>query len=455
MNTIESVRKIEQNLKYVLNSNKEYKIVCFGLSNALSKVIKVLDQLEMRVDYICDSSLDQQNRIVYGHKVKSPDALFKLEHKFIVVITSMFSIEIKKQLAHFENIMFCEYFGEIFTLDFSLSDGGFLLELSSNVTNLHLVQNKKYINYASYCNYIIANDNVKNNLELQACKYNSNEQYYKRMLEYYILHRKETIRDKCAIQCLSPFLDNVLENLSQKKLDLLTSTQKKKQHHNNALVLHLYYINMFEEIVEEIGSCTNLFDIYISINLDCSIDDIKHILSIYPQANIYMYENRGRDVLPFLQIFEEIYDMGYKTLCKIHTKKSMHDDNGIVWGRTLRKRLFNANNTILDVLNNVSSVGGFVAKGNLGYANRGLGINKESIIEVTNLLDVNFHEEFCYPMGTMFWCKVDAIKQFASGAIKSKYFSIESGALDGNIEHAIERVVGLLFEQNGYRLNEV
>ena len=55
----------------------------------------------------------------------------------------------------------------------------------------------------------------------------------------------------------------------------------------------------------------------------------------------------------------------------------------------------------------------------------------------------------------MFWCKVDAIKQLASGAIESKYFSIESGALDGNTEHAIERVIGLLFEHNGYRLSEV
>lgn len=455
LNTIDNIKKIESNLKYILNRNKDHKIVCFGVSNALVKTLEILNKLEINVDYICDSSSEKQNRIVGGNKVKSPDVVFKLEYKFIVIITSMFSIEIKKQLSKYENIMFSEYFGDIFSLDFSLSDADFLLDFSKAFKNTDLTENEDYINYASYCNHIIASDDIENKLELIFCKYNSTEQYYKRLLEYYILYRKENIQEKYDIEYLGAFLQKTLDNLSKKKLDLLKKTQRKIKRNNNVLVFHLYYIDMFEEIVDEIGSCKDVFDIYISISLDCSIDDIEHILSIYPEANIYMYENRGRDVLPFLNIFEEIYSMKYETLCKIHTKKSKHDDNGIEWGRILRCRLFDASTTILKTLKSSPNIGGFVAKGNLGDAARGLGVNKKSIVELADLLDVGFNQEFRYPMGTMFWCKVDAVKQLASGAIKSKYFSIESGALDGNIEHAIERAIGLLFEHNGYSLIEV
>ena len=104
---------------------------------------------------------------------------------------------------------------------------------------------------------------------------------------------------------------------------------------------------MFEEINAELDNCFELFDLYISINHECSIDDVKKILSVYPEANIFMFENRGRDVLPFLKIFREIKKLDYDSICKIHTKKSVHINSGLEWGKILRTRLFDGHDEIL------------------------------------------------------------------------------------------------------------
>jgi len=55
----------------------------------------------------------------------------------------------------------------------------------------------------------------------------------------------------------------------------------------------------------------------------------------------------------------------------------------------------------------------------------------------------------------MFWCKPKAIYQLASSKLNSKYFVIENCELDGTFAHAIERLIGLLIQHNGYKFLEI
>jgi len=497
MNKISKIEQYEKYLAYFFNHD-DYKIVCFGVSKALKLTFNLLEKYDITVDFICDNDQMKHDTIIENHKVYNPDKLFKLNTKFVVVISSMYSPQIKEQLKKYNNIILAEYYLHMLSSDINISmlndkinirhskstykvdrnisvisdkiltQQTFEVIKSYGITKIllspHTNYNKNYLDYVSYCNSIIARDDPDDILILMNTKYNFNEIYYRRLLEYFLLSKCEKIQNKeIIIEPLDLLLhgtlldttEKVLESLSIEKLKLVESTQVQKRYNNNALIIHLYYMDMFDELVSEIKDSAEIFDIYISVNLDATIEEINYIISVYPKIRIFIFENRGRDVLPFLKIFKNLSLLGYETICKVHSKKSKHNDNGIEWGRKLRRRLFDSYKEILENFVENPNIGGYVANGNLMHSSTGIGVNRDNIEEISSVLNIRFTDEFTFCAGTMFWCKTEAIRQLSSELLKSKYFSIEEGATDGNMEHAIERVIGLLVQENGYILEEV
>lgn len=56
-----------------------------------------------------------------------------------------------------------------------------------------------------------------------------------------------------------------------------------------------------------------------------------------------------------------------------------------------------------------------------------------------------------YPMGGMFWAKTDALKQLLSYPWSYEDFPEEAGQIDGTTHHAIERLVVVCCQSNGYK----
>ena len=42
-------------------------------------------------------------------------------------------------------------------------------------------------------------------------------------------------------------------------------------------------------------------------------------------------DNRGRDIRPFIKVLSSIYSEGFGNICKLHTKKSLHREDGQNW----------------------------------------------------------------------------------------------------------------------------
>ena len=102
---------------------------------------------------------------------------------------------------------------------------------------------------------------------------------------------------------------------------------------NIAIILHLYYFDLMEEICTYLNNITQPFDLYISVNPAASEESVKTLQALFPDSCIYVFENRGRDIAPFLEIFKKIIPLNYKYICKIHSKQSPHfsDTSGIAW----------------------------------------------------------------------------------------------------------------------------
>ena len=99
-----------------------------------------------------------------------------------------------------------------------------------------------------------------------------------------------------------------------------TQDIKALKHSDTCVILHLYYPEMWEEIRSYLSSFGEPFDLFITIPHGVDISE-STLRAGFPNAQIYRCENRGRDVAPFLALFAAIWDLGYKYICKIHTKK--------------------------------------------------------------------------------------------------------------------------------------
>ena len=477
MNILENITRKERNL-LCFDSNKRHKVVCFGASLGFNRILDVLNDMQITPDFLCDNDKNKHNTYINNFKTYAPEEVFTQPFSFIVIISSTYAFEIKEQLTKYKNIILCDDYryllpSKVYKTNMSKNadevkvDKLFDFDINISILDKRDKNDKfrglEYLNYLSYCNQIIAEDGDENILYLCESKYNFNELNVKTMLEYFIFRWYEAQSDNPIIidslhelnmGNLLTVIQETISNLSKEKFEFVKSTQSLKKRKSHALIWHLYHVDMFEEINDEMQNSAELFDIYISVNHECSKDDIKKILSVYPFANIFMFENRGRDVLPFLKIFKEIENLEYNSLCKIHTKKSTHRKDGADWGKVLRQRLFDGKNEILKSFKHDSKIGAYVAKEHLADSSY-VGLNRDNVQMTCDMLNITYTDDFYFPFGTIFWCRPEAISQLSSNKLKSKYFVIENGELDGTFAHAIERLIGLLVKENGYFIAEI
>lgn len=86
-----------------------------------------------------------------------------------------------------------------------------------------------------------------------------------------------------------------------------------------AIVLHIYYTEMWEYYENKLQSLTTEFDLYITLCEE--VEDISNdILRSFPTANIKKYKNKGQDIGSFLLTLKDIRHKDYDYLIKLHTK---------------------------------------------------------------------------------------------------------------------------------------
>lgn len=72
-----------------------------------------------------------------------------------------------------------------------------------------------------------------------------------------------------------------------------------------------------------------------------------HIANEFPTSSVFTYENRGRDVGPFLQLWRDGHFTGLDLVCKIHGKRTGLSGPtallGEVWRRAMIQDLMGTN----------------------------------------------------------------------------------------------------------------
>jgi glycosyltransferase involved in cell wall biosynthesis len=220
-----------------------------------------------------------------------------------------------------------------------------------------------------------------------------------------------------------------------------------------AVVIHLYYPDVWPVIKERLGNINTPFDLFMSIqNRDKDIV-LDRVNKYHKLTNIIVMPNRGRDILPFMLIANKISEeKQYKYLLKLHTKKSLHRDDGGEWLDSLLSQLIPSD--ISDIINTLekTSTGAVGPADHVVSLSRYMGANRRRIEEIMSLItDKNTVKNILkspsrYPFfgGSMYWCRIDFLSPLLNSGITPADFNTERGQVDGTTAHAIERVLGKL-----------
>ena len=223
-----------------------------------------------------------------------------------------------------------------------------------------------------------------------------------------------------------------------------------------AIIVHLFYLDLWREIYSYLKDLSLSFDLYISVPSHIKLEDLKEIFEDMPNTHIYMVENRGRDVLPFLQILSHIGLESYSYICKLHTKKTGDSPLGHVWRKLLYFDLIGSQEWVEEIVETFKSnpkVGQITGKNTVLDSKRYAYGNNGKIKWLCKECGVPFREEYTFAGGTMFWSRTDILKPlmdlFESGRLK---FEEERGQKDHTIAHAIERFFGILVQVKGMEI---
>jgi lipopolysaccharide biosynthesis protein len=117
-----------------------------------------------------------------------------------------------------------------------------------------------------------------------------------------------------------------------------------------AIVLHLFYPDLWAEIQSYLKNLNIGYDLFVTVPYSVEDREIIDVFKDQPSVKLYKTGNRGRDVLPFLQVMNIIGLNNYKYICKLHSKKTANSPLGSVWRKLLYFDLIGSNKIVEDTL---------------------------------------------------------------------------------------------------------
>ncbi len=230
-----------------------------------------------------------------------------------------------------------------------------------------------------------------------------------------------------------------------------------------AVVAHIYYEDTWPDIAGALRGLTIPFDLIVT-TVAGREQLVETIRRSYPRAEIGIVENRGRDVGPFLTLLERGRLDGYRYVCKIYGKKSIDGGRKTYMGDMWRRRL------LFDLL---GAPGAASAAIDMFESDPKIGMIGPKVLRLPNedyseelswagnrLMTLKIGERMGVPAdkfqldffgGTMFWVRPEALKPLRELRLVAD-MPRESGLVDGDLPHALERVLPTSVLVAGYKL---
>jgi lipopolysaccharide biosynthesis protein len=229
-----------------------------------------------------------------------------------------------------------------------------------------------------------------------------------------------------------------------------------------AVVLHLYYPELWEEFAAAIRLIGEPCDVYVSCPLRARVAVTRMVRARFPSAQVAGVHNVGRDVLPFLAWLATPGIDRYAYVLKLHSKKSVHivdpaltpAGGGEAWRRrSLEGLLPDARRIaiLLDALDARTDVGIVAPAGLLYDQIQWRCATGDLMATLCRRIGIPGTVSGGFPAGTMFWARVSAFAPLMRLSQAALEFDREAAQTDGTLHHAYERLFSLVAAAEGYR----
>lgn len=213
------------------------------------------------------------------------------------------------------------------------------------------------------------------------------------------------------------------------------------------VIAHVFYPDLWDELADRIEMIEEPFDLAVSLVAERSDGLLDTIHARFPQAIIETFGNRGRDMLPLLQMLDLGIVGDYDAVLKVHTKKSAHRRDGRRWRAQLLDALCPSPAGIelmIELLRTDPTVGMIAPTGHV----LGLefwGTNGKLIDAIASRVPLGYDpDRVWFAAGSMFWIRPELLRSLMLPNLTEDDFEYEVAALDGTTAHALERYIGVI-----------
>jgi lipopolysaccharide biosynthesis protein len=211
------------------------------------------------------------------------------------------------------------------------------------------------------------------------------------------------------------------------------------------VVLHAWHLDVLPEMLNQLRECEIPWQLEVSTTPDRAQSAEATLRRCGLKYRLHVLENRGRDILPFLQIAARLLQEGEQLILKLHTKRSLHRKDGDDWRRELVLKLVSGirAQTILDAFSQDTALGLVAPEGHVQPMNYYWGANALAVTQLARQLGLSpkVLSDSTFVSGSMFWVRLQAIRPLLEIGLTHSDFERETSQVDGTMAHAIERII--------------
>lgn len=231
---------------------------------------------------------------------------------------------------------------------------------------------------------------------------------------------------------------------TRRQLKISSSRGREDANPTCHAVIHAWYMEEFSEIIESFEASGLRWSLYVTTTHEHYDEVASRLSSFSGTSEVFVFENRGRDVLPFLSVAHVLFQKNVDVVLKVHTKRSAHRTDGNAWRRELLDSLIRNGRAekIYKAFSMDDALGIVAPEGHLLKLSEFLGSNREKTALFARLLGLTpcQLQETEFVSGSMFWMRLNALRPFLDADLFHSDFEPEKGQIDGTAAHALERL---------------
>lgn len=234
-------------------------------------------------------------------------------------------------------------------------------------------------------------------------------------------------------------------------IDSRKNSTHRQATRKNCVIVHAYYMHATAKLIQRIKLLDlTRFDVYVTTD---SIPKAHAIKNALPQSMIMLVENRGRDMLPFIDVLQRIMHKDYDACLKVHSKETRYISGNHI-GEHMMRALIPPSSVLNDVLRRFESdpsLGAVVPQHLVVELNaRNMKFNCRHVLSMWRNMRLHLRGDvqLVFPAGSMYWFRPKALEKLL--LLRSSSFEDECGRSDGEYAHAAERSIFVILQESGY-----